>query len=44
MACDRPSKFGKHGQCGNGDIMFLVLKEQDFTCSRLNSILLLISV
>ena len=30
------AKFGDHKQCGSGDKMFLVVGEQDFTCSCLN--------
>ena len=39
-----PAKFAGHRHCGSGgDVMFLVVEEQDSTCSRLNPLLLFIS-
>ena len=34
--------FSGHGHCGNGDVTFLEVEEQDFKCSRLNPPLLFI--
>ena len=39
-----PCKFVDHRHCVSGDILFLVVEEQDSTCSRLNQTLLFISV
>ena len=44
MVCHRPQTFGGHRQCGSGDIMFLVVKKEDSSCSRFNPLLLFISV
>ena len=44
MVSHHRAKFGGHSQCGSGDKMFLVVEEQDSTCSLLNSPLLFISV
>ena len=44
MVSKQPAKFGGHRQCGSGDIMFLVIDEQDSTYSCLNPPLLFISV
>ena len=38
------TKPGGYRQSGNGDIMFLVVEEQNFTCSRLSPPLLFISI
>ena len=35
MVSQHPAKFGGHRHCGGGNIMFSVVQEQDFTCSRL---------
>ena len=35
-----PVKFGGHRHCGSGDMMFLVVNEQDFTCLCLDHPLL----
>ena len=43
MVNHHPSKFGGHKHCDSGDKMFLVVEEQDFTSSRLNSPLLFTS-
>ena len=32
MVRHHPVKFGGHRHCGSGDIMFLVVEEQDSTC------------
>ena len=32
MVRHHPAKFGDHGDCGTGNIMLLVVKEQDSTC------------
>ena len=37
MITHQHAKFGGHRHCGGGDTMFLVVEEQDSTCSRLNS-------
>ena len=44
MVCHHPERFGGHRQCGSGDIMFLVVKKEDSSCSRFNPLLLFISV
>ena len=36
MVSYHPAKFGNHRQCGSRDIMFLVAKEENSRCSRLN--------
>ena len=38
-----PKKFGGHGRCGSGDIMFSVAEEEDSRCSLFKRPLLLIS-
>ena len=43
MVSHQPDKFGGHRHCGSGDITFLVVKEQDSICYRLNSPLLFFS-
>ena len=35
-----PAKFGSHRHCGIGDMMFVVVEEQDSTCPRLDPSLL----
>ena len=37
MITHQYAKFGGHSHCGSADTMFLVVEEQDSTCSRLNS-------
>ena len=36
MVSHHPANFGGHRYCGRGDIILLVVDEQDSTCSRLN--------
>ena len=36
MVSHHPAKSGGHRQCDKGDIMFLVVEKQDFTCSCLS--------
>ena len=36
MVNHHPAKFGGHRRYSSGVTMFLVVKEQDSTCSRLN--------
>ena len=36
MVNQQPAKFGGDRYCGSGDIIYLVAKEQDSTCSRSN--------
>ena len=36
MVSHHPFKFDGHEHCGSGDIIFLLVEEQDSTCSRLN--------
>ena len=36
MVSHYPAKFGDHKHCDSGDIMILVVKEQDSKCSGLN--------
>ena len=43
MITHHHAKCDGHSHCGGGDIMFLVVEEQDSTCSRLNPSLLFIS-
>ena len=43
MVNHHPGKFGGHWHCGSGDIMFLIVPEQDCTCSSSNPPLLFIS-
>ena len=43
MVSHHLATFCGHSNCGSGDMMFLVVKEQDFICFRLNSTLLFIS-
>ena len=43
MVSHHPVKFGGHGHCGSGDMMFLVDEGQDSTCPRFNLLLLFIS-
>ena len=40
MVSHHPAKFGDHGHCGSGDIMFLVAEEENSRCSRFNPSLL----
>ena len=44
MVNHHPAKFGTHRHCGSGDIILLVVEEQDSACSRLNPLLLFIFV
>ena len=37
------AKFCGHSHCGSRDMMFIVVKEQDSTCFRLNPPLLFVS-
>ena len=43
MVNHHPANFGGHRHCGNGDILFLVAKEENSRCSRFNPPLLFIS-
>ena len=43
MVSQNPANFGGHAHYGNGDIMFLVVEEEDSRCSRFNPPLLFIS-
>ena len=43
MVSHHPAKFDGHRHCGSGDLMFLVVEEQDSTCLRFNPPLLFIS-
>ena len=43
MVSYHPVNFGGNEQCASGDIMFLVIEEEDSTCPRLNLSLLFIS-
>ena len=42
MVSHHPAKFGGHGHCGSGDVMFLVVKDQDSTCPPFHLLLLFI--
>ena len=44
MLSHRPAIFGDHRQCDSGNRIILVAEEQDSTCSRLNPLLLFISI
>ena len=43
MVSHHTAKFGGHRHCGSGDMMFVVVEEQDSTCPRLDPPLLFIS-
>ena len=43
MVSQHTAKFGSHRHCSSGDIVFLVVEEQDSTCSRLNLLFLFLS-
>ena len=43
MAGHYLATFGGHRHCGSGDIIFVVVEEQDSTCPRLDPPLLFIS-
>ena len=43
MVSHHPAKFGGPRRCGSGDLIFLVVEEQDSTCFRFNPQLLFIS-
>ena len=43
MVSYHSAKFGSPKNCENGDMMILVVEGQDFTCPRLNPLLLFIS-
>ena len=43
MVSHHIAKFGGHRKCGSGDIMFLLVEEQDSTCPLLNPSVLLIA-
>ena len=43
MVSHHPVKFGGHMHCDSGDIVFLVVGEEDSKCSRFNQPLLFIS-
>ena len=43
MVSHHPVKFGGHGHCGSGDVMFLEVKEQDSICLPFHLLLLFIS-
>ena len=43
MVNHHPAKFGAHGHCGSGDITFLMIEEQDSTCSCLKRPIVFIS-
>ena len=34
MVSPHPPKFGGHGYCGSGDMIFLLVEVQDSTCPR----------
>ena len=40
MVSHHPAKFGDHGHCGSGDIMFLVAEKENSRCSRFSPSLL----
>ena len=40
MVSHHHATFGGHRHCGSGDIMFVVVEEQDSTCPRLDPPLL----
>ena len=43
MVSHHPAKFGGHRHCGSGDVMSLVVEEEDLRCSCSNPQLLFIS-
>ena len=43
MVSYNPAKFGGHGHCGSGYIMFLVAEKEDSRCSCCNPPFLFIS-
>ena len=43
MVSHHPAKFNDHRLCDSGDVMFLVVEEENSTCSRFNLPLLFIS-
>ena len=43
MITHHPVKFGDHGHCSSGEIMFPVVEEQNSKCFHLNPSLLFIS-
>ena len=43
MVSHHPANSGSYSHCGRGDIMFLVVGEQDLTCPCLNLPLLFIT-
>ena len=44
MVSHQPPMFAGHRRCASGDVMYLMIEWQDFTCSHLNLPLLFISV
>ena len=40
MVSHHPAKFGDDRNCGSGDLMFLVVQEENSRCSRFNPLLL----
>ena len=43
MVSEHPARFDVHKHCGSGDITFVVVEEQDSTCSLKSAITVYLS-